>query len=106
MDVSGTLARSVRLFRGFPQEQTVPGSFYQTLAADSVEQLSRFTSLEGATVVDVGGGPGYFAAAFREAGATYVGLEPDAGELVARGETEPGTVRASGEELPIRSASV
>ena len=106
MDGSATLARSVRLFRAFRREQTDPAGFYGVLAADSVEQLSRWSSLQDATVVDVGGGPGYFADAFRAAGATYVGLEPDAGELVARGETEPGTVRASGEELPIRTGSV
>lgn len=106
MDRSATFSRSVRLFRSFRQEQTDPAGFYGVLAADSVAQLSRWCELEGRTVLDVGGGPGYFADAFRSAGATYVGLEPDAGELVARGGTEPGTVRASGQELPIRSAAV
>ena len=46
-------------------------------------------------MLDVGGGPGYFADAFRAAGATYVGLEPDAGELVARGAPRAG--HAAGE---------
>lgn len=106
MDRSATFSRSVRLFRAFRQEQTDPAGFYGALAADSVAQLSRWTDLQGHTVLDVGGGPGYFADAFRAVGATYVGLEPDAGELAARGVTEPGTVRASGEQLPIRSAAV
>ena len=57
-------------------------------------------------MLDVGGGPGYFADAFRGAGATYVGLEPDAGEMAARGEPEPGTLRASGEALPMRTGAV
>jgi SAM-dependent methyltransferase len=69
-------------------------------------QLSRWVDIDGATVLDVGGGPGYFADAFRGAGAIYVGLEPDAGEMAARGKPEPGTLRASGEELPIRTGSV
>jgi SAM-dependent methyltransferase len=103
---SATLSRSIELFRAFLREQSEPDLFYGVLAADSVRQLSAHVPLDGATVLDVGGGPGYFADAFRGAGATYVGLEPDAGELVARGAPEPGTLRASGEALPVRTAAV
>ena len=103
---SATLSRSVRLFRAFLREQSEPDLFYGVLAADSVDQLAAHVPLDGATVLDVGGGPGYFADAFRGAGAMYVGLEPDAGELAARGAPEPGTLRASGEALPIRTAAV
>lgn len=106
MNRSATLSRSVRLFRAFLHEQDDPAGFYSVLADDSVAQLSRWVDLSGTTVLDVGGGPGYFADAFRGAGATYVGLEPDAGEMSAAGEPEPGTLRASGMELPIRSGSV
>ncbi|TKJ24809.1 class I SAM-dependent methyltransferase [Blastococcus sp. CCUG 61487] len=103
MNRSATFSRSVTLFRAFLHEQDDPEGFYSVLAADTVAQLSRWADLDGATVLDVGGGAGYFADAFRGAGATYVGLEPDAGEMTARGEPEPGTLRASGEELPIRT---
>jgi SAM-dependent methyltransferase len=103
---TATLSRSVTLFRTFLREQTDPDLFYGVLAEDSVRQLGEHVSLGGATVLDVGGGPGYFADAFRGAGATYVGLEPDAGEMAARGKPEPGTVRASGEALPVRTAAV
>lgn len=103
---SATLARSISLFRAFLGEQSHPDLFYGVLAADSARQLAEHVPLEGALLLDVGGGPGYFAEAFRAAGARYVGLEPDAGELVARGEPAPGTVRGSGEALPVRSASV
>ena len=103
---SATLSRSVSLFRAFLREQTDPDLFYGVLAADSARQLGEHVGLDGATVLDVGGGPGYFADAFRGAGATYVGLEPDAGEMVARGEPQPGTVRGSGEALPVRTAAV
>jgi SAM-dependent methyltransferase len=103
---TASLSRSVTLFRAFLVEQTEPDRFYGVLASDSVRQLEEYVSLDGATVLDVGGGPGYFAEAFRAAGAIYVGLEPDAGEMAARGEPEPGTVRASGEALPVRTASV
>ncbi|WP_236830175.1 class I SAM-dependent methyltransferase [Blastococcus sp. KM273128] len=103
---SATMSRSISLFRAFLREQSEPDLFYGVLAADSARQLAEHVPLDGALLLDVGGGPGYFAAAFRAAGARYVGLEPDAGELVARGEPEPGTVRGSGEALPVRSASV
>ena len=83
---TATLSRSVTLFRTFLREQTDPDLFYGVLAEDSVRQLGEHVSLGGATVLDVGGGPGYFADAFRGAGATYVGLEPDAGEMAARGK--------------------
>ncbi|WP_369258826.1 class I SAM-dependent methyltransferase [Geodermatophilus amargosae] len=106
MDRTATLERSVRLFRAFLREQTDPDLFYGVLAEDSVRQLARHTDLAGASVLDVGGGPGYFSAAFRAAGARYLGLEPDAGEMAARGEPEPGMLRGSGEALPVRTGAV
>jgi SAM-dependent methyltransferase len=101
-----TLGRSVRLFRAFLVEQTDPDTFYSTLAADSVRQLSTYTPLDGRVLLDVGGGPGYFADAFRAAGARYIGVDPDAGELSARGEPAAGMVRASGMALPFATGAL
>ncbi|MGC5308783.1 class I SAM-dependent methyltransferase [Micromonospora zamorensis] len=101
-----TLGRSVALFRAFLVEQTDPDRFYGLLAADSVRQVSGYTALTGRTLLDVGGGPGYFAAAFRAAGARYVGLDPDVGDFSAAGESVAGMLRGSGTALPVRSASV
>lgn len=101
-----TLGRSVRLFRAFLREQSDPDHFYQTLAADSIGQLRRYAPLAGSTVLDVGGGPGYFAEAFRGAGARYIGVDPDVGELSARGAPGPGMLRASGSALPVRTGAV
>jgi SAM-dependent methyltransferase len=101
-----TLARSVTLFRAFLVEQSDPDRFYRTLAADSVHQLADYAELAGRVVVDVGGGPGYFADAFRAAGARYVGIDPDIGELSARGSPAAGMVRANGDALPFASGSV
>jgi ubiquinone/menaquinone biosynthesis C-methylase UbiE len=96
----------VTLFRSFLTEQTDPDGFYQTLAGDSVRQLASHAPLNGRVVVDVGGGPGYFSDAFRAAGASYLGVDPDVGELSARGEPGENMVRASGTKLPVRSGSV
>jgi SAM-dependent methyltransferase len=101
-----TFDRSVRLFRAFLKEQSDPDHFYQILAADSVSQISAFAPLADRLVLDVGGGPGYFADGFRAAGANYFGIDPDVGELSARGEPAEGMIRASGTELPVQSDSV
>jgi SAM-dependent methyltransferase len=90
----------VRLFREFGHEQTDPARFYTALAEDSVAQLSEHVDLAGATLLDVGGGPGYFRDAFRAAGATYVSLDADVGELAGLGGIAGGTVVGSGMQLP------
>ncbi|MFG1774814.1 class I SAM-dependent methyltransferase [Micromonospora sp. NPDC049048] len=101
-----TLGRSVALFRAFLVEQTDPDRFYGLLAEDSVRQVSGYVPLAGRTVLDVGGGPGYFAAAFRAAGAHYVGLDPDVGDFSAAGDSVSGMLRGSGTALPVRSGAV
>jgi SAM-dependent methyltransferase len=102
----GTLRRSVDLFRAFRVEQTDPDHFYGLLAADSARQVRHYTDLDGATVLDVGGGPGYFADAFRSHGARYVAIDADLGELSMRSAPEPGTVLGSGTALPIHTGVI
>ena len=96
----GSLARSIQLFQAFRVEQTDPDFFYSLLARDSVREVQRWCPLAGSTVLDVGGGPGYFADAFAAAGARYAAVDPDAGELTARGGVAGNTMRASGLCLP------
>ena len=100
------VARALRLFRAFGVEQTDPDRFYGTLAADSVGQLAQYAELDGSTLLDVGGGPGYFADAFRAAGATYWAVDSDLGEMSGRGTPGPGTLLGSGMALPVRDAAV
>ncbi|WP_133847372.1 class I SAM-dependent methyltransferase [Labedaea rhizosphaerae] len=94
------------LFRAFLVEQSDPDHFYALLADDSVRQVGEFADLDGRRFLDVGGGPGYFHDAFSKAGAHYLGLDPDVGELSARGAPQPGMIRASGTELPVQSGCV
>ena len=103
---TATLRRSVRLLQAFRVEQADPDRFYGELAVDSVQQLLGFVDLAGTTVLDVGGGPGYFAAAFRGAGACYLSVEADLGELSARSEPGPGSVLGSALALPFRDGTV
>ena len=109
-----TLKRSVGLLSDFRHEQTAPDIFYGALARDSVELISDLHeghtghTLDGLTVLDVGGGPGYFAAAFARAGFTYIGVEPDPAEMHGGPGLDDGTtyVRASGTALPFDDDSV
>jgi SAM-dependent methyltransferase len=93
--------RYARLFRLFLAEQTDPDSFYTALAADAVSQVARFCAVAGSTVVDVGGGPGYFTSAFRALGASCYLFEPELAEMRSRGTTPPGAVLADGYWLPV-----
>jgi len=111
-----TLARSARLLAEFRHEQRDPARFYTALAADTADMVGDLwrgchgTGPAGHTVVDVGGGPGYFASAFTDAGWRYIGVEPDPREMHAAEQVRrhgPGTfVRASGMALPLRDDSV
>jgi SAM-dependent methyltransferase len=96
------LLRSVRLFRLFRKEQTDPESFYAALAEDTVGQIEDYCDLTGRTVVDVGGGPGHFTAAFAGRGARCYLFEPDSAEMLSRGPAPSGAVLADGYWLPVR----
>jgi SAM-dependent methyltransferase len=92
--------------REFRYEQPDPARFYTALAEDSARQLAKYVDLSGRTLLDVGGGPGYFRDAFRAAGATYFSLDADVGELSGMGDIASGTVIGSGMELPFAEESL
>ena len=103
----GSLARSRALFAAYGFEQSDPARFYSFLAADSARQVQHYVDLQSRTLLDVGGGPGYFADAFRALGARYVGLDADAGELSLHGrEVTADTVLGSGMALPFGTGCV
>jgi SAM-dependent methyltransferase len=110
-----TLSRSLRLLADFRFEQRDPARFYGALAADTAAMITDLwqsangTTPAGRTLVDVGGGPGYFAKAFADNGIHYIGVEPDPAEMHAgpAGHDGRGTyLRASGTALPFADASV
>jgi len=110
-----TLARSVRLLSEFRFEQRDPARFYGSLAQDTAAmvadlwQATHDADVAGRTLLDVGGGPGYFADAFAARGVDYIGVEPDPREMHAAPGAGRGAgvlVRASGTALPFTDASV
>jgi SAM-dependent methyltransferase len=96
------LSRSIRLFRLFLAEQADPETFYASLAEDAVQQVAGHCELDGQTVVDVGGGGGWFTAAFQARGAHCYLFEPDPAELHGRTTAPAGAVVADGYWLPVR----
>lgn len=106
-----TLSRSWSLLRSFRHEQPRPDLFYGGLAEDTAELVeallldARGHHLAGRAVLDVGGGPGYFADAFSARDAWYVGLEPDVGEMSAAGIDVAASVRGDGTALPFATDS-
>ena len=102
---SSGLLRSVRLFRLFLAEQSDPETFYTSLAEDAVLQVAEHGTLGGRTVVDVGGGGGWFTAAFRAHGAHCYLFEPDPAELHGRAAGPASAVLADGYWLPVRDGS-
>ena len=110
-----TLARSLRLLGEFRYEQPNPARFYGTLAQDTASMVADLWrgrhdgSPSGRTVLDVGGGPGYFADAFAARDMSYIGVEPDPSEVHAAPSSGGGAgsfVRASGTALPFADHSV
>jgi SAM-dependent methyltransferase len=110
-----TLRRSLRLLAAFRYEQRSPERFYGALADDTVAlvgdlwQATHGAPADGRVLLDVGGGPGYFATKFADAGVHYLGVEPDPAEMHAGAAGMPAAgafVRASGMALPVADDSV
>ncbi|MCX4433639.1 class I SAM-dependent methyltransferase [Streptomyces mirabilis] len=91
--------RSFALFRAFMREQDDPEGCYSLLARDAADQVEAYGGIEGRTVVDVGGGGGYFTAEFRRRGAQAYLFEPDVRELGAK--PDGSAVVADGYLLPL-----
>jgi SAM-dependent methyltransferase len=100
------LRRSVALLRAFRVEQTEPDVFYGLLARDSVRLIGRHAPLAGQRVLDVGAGPVQFAAAFAAAGARYIAVDADPGELLETRPDRTAALAARGERLPIGEGAV
>ena len=94
------LKRSIRLLQGFRTQYEDPDGFYTMLADDTVLLVRDYEPLDGKRVLDVGGGPGYFAQAFRRAGADSVFVEPSWDALGEQGRKLGYGVIGDGIQLP------
>jgi len=99
------LRRSAALLRQFRSEQTDPDHYYRIVASDAVRQVAGYCELSSRTVLDVGGGGGWFTAAFRAHGARCYLFEPDPAELQSSKAPLAGAVLADGLRLPVRDGA-
>jgi len=100
------IARSKHLFTLFRREPTDPDTFYRYLAADTIRQLRPYLTLEGATAVDIGGGPGYTAEALKAEGASCCVVEYVHDELLLHERSPDVAVQGDGQSLPVATGSV
>jgi SAM-dependent methyltransferase len=99
------LRRSFVLFRMFLREGSDPDGFYTLLADDALAMIREHRSLDGLVAVDLGGGPGYYARAFRRAGADCLVVDIDVDEMTMRG-TADRAIAGSVTQLPLADSSV
>ena len=95
------IRRSIRLFQSFRNQFDDQNEFYTLLADDTVALLEEQTSVAGERIVDIGGGRGYFAQAFRRAGAASVLVEPGWESMGVAGRRLGYGVIGDGTMLPL-----
>ena len=101
-----SLGRSVRLLADFRHEQDDPDRFYGALALDSAAQVDALHALPGSTLLDVGGGPGYFEDAFTAQGREVRRPRRRRRRArAARPQPGPRTVLGDGLALPFASGA-
>ncbi|MER3454973.1 MAG: SAM-dependent methyltransferase [Acidimicrobiia bacterium] len=100
-----SLRRSLRLFCGFLAERSDPETFYTALAEDTCEILSAFVDFSRSSVLDIGGGPGYFAEAASKRGARTITVDCSVQELSLHGRQPNLAVLGDGIALPIKDDS-
>ena len=98
--VSQELRRSLHLLQGFRTQYEDPDGFYTLLADDTVALVDPYERVAGKRVIDIGGGRGYFAQAFRRAGAESAFVEPFWDEFTEEGKKLGYGVIGDGMQLP------
>jgi len=100
------LRQSLQLLISFRKEQREPDSFYRRLASDTAELVGQFYPLDGATVVDVGGGPGDGAEALHALGARPITVDISWEEMDCRPRARGvAAVIGDGKRLPLVTSS-
>ncbi|MFZ1490920.1 MAG: class I SAM-dependent methyltransferase [Ilumatobacteraceae bacterium] len=99
------LRRTAELFSAFRAERHDPARLYTMMARDVVATVAHWQAVRGADVLDVGGGPGYVADAFDDAGATCVTVDPSSAELALHGRSAQRAIVADGQRLPFADAT-
>lgn len=97
--------RMATLLHGFRTQFDDPDHFYALLAEDTIALIERYEPVAGRRMLDVGGGAGYFAEAFRRWSAQSVFIEPEWDEMTEAGRLLGFGAVGDGCRLPIADAS-
>lgn len=103
--LSADFGRTVGFLRAFVHEHDDPDGLYHLLAADTADEIERSRALDGALLLDVGGGPGYLAEEAERRGATAVTVDLYHSELTLHGRRPHLPVQGDGLALPIATMS-
>jgi glycosyltransferase involved in cell wall biosynthesis/SAM-dependent methyltransferase len=103
-DLTG-LRRMATLLKSFRTQFDDPDQFYSLLAADTIALIEQYQTVESKRVLDVGGGSGYFAEAFRKASGSSAFIEPEWDEMTEIGRGLGFGIVGDGCELPLADAS-
>lgn len=87
----------------FRKEQSEPERFYSLLAEDTCDLLEKYMSFDSCFLVDVGGGPGFFASTAAKRGAVTVTVDVSEKELRLHGRDPELAVVGDGSALPFKS---
>lgn len=96
----------MRHYQAFLVERDHPEKLYGLMATDTLATLEHHRPLQGTTVVDVGGGPGFLADVLVEAGASCVTIDAAASELTLGDRTPVNPLLADGRQLPFPACCV
>ena len=102
---SSGLRRSAVLLSKFRTQYEDPDGFYDYLAHDTVDLVDHYEAVVGKRVVDIGGGPGYFARAFARSGALSCFVEPFRDEMKEAGVATGTAIIGDGLRLPFADAT-
>ncbi len=97
--------RSAILFSKFRTQYEDPDGFYTYLAEDTVQLVARYEPVKGKRVIDIGGGPGYFAKAFRRSGAMSCFVEPFWDQMTDGGRLSGLGIVGDGMDLPFADST-
>jgi SAM-dependent methyltransferase len=102
-----SVADALTLWRLWRRERDDPAPFYERLAATTADQLERtYGPVDGLRLLDLGCGPGFYAAVFRARGADVVAVDNDASEVELARQVVPDALRADANDLPLPDRSV
>jgi SAM-dependent methyltransferase len=101
------IADVLTMWRLWRRERDDPAPFYRRLAAMTADQLERtYGPVEGLRLLDLGCGPGFYAAAFRARGAEVIAADNDPREVELARRAVPGALLADAADLPLPDQSV